>query len=203
MAKTSCCGVIVSTISLAASLLLFVPSFPAGAAPAADPALIATPAQPMWSELTTPQKIVLAPLSDNWDAMESHNQKKWLNIVLRFYELSTAEQRRIQSQMQEWGRLTPEERRIARENFKTASQLPQKKKEELKQKWEEYSSLPESEKEKLKQLAKTGVPLKPAPSPPVVQPAPQPTPQLPPSPATNDNSQEAGLAIEETENPSQ
>ena len=108
MAKTSCCGVIVSTISLAASLLLFVPSFPAGAAPAADPALIATPAQPMWSELTTPQKIVLAPLSDNWDAMESHNQKKWLNIVLRFYELSTAEQRRIQSQMQEWGRLTPE-----------------------------------------------------------------------------------------------
>lgn len=203
MAKTSCCGVIVSTISLAASLLLFVPSFPAGAAPAADPALIATPAQPMWSELTTPQKIVLAPLSDNWDAMESHNQKKWLNIVLRFYELSTAEQRRIQSQMQEWGRLTPEERRIARENFKTASQLPQKKKEELKQKWEEYSSLPESEKEKLKQLAKTGVPLKPAPSPPVVQPAPQPTPQLTPSPATNDNSQEAGLAIEETENPSQ
>ena len=136
MAKTSCARVIAGSVSLIASLLLFTPSFPAGAAPA-SPALIATPAQPMWSELATSQKIVLAPLSDNWDSMESHDQKKWLNIVVRFYELSTAEQRRVQSQMQEWGRLSPEERRVARENFKTASQLPAKKKEELKQKWEE------------------------------------------------------------------
>ena len=183
MAKTSCSRVISGSISLAACLLLFAPSFPAGASPA-SPALIATPAQPTWSELTTSQKIVLAPLCDNWDSMESHNQKKWLNIVVRFYELSTAEQRRIQSQMQEWGRLTPEERRMARENFKTASQLPAKKKEELKQKWEEYSSLPETEKEKLKQQAKIAAPIKPA--LPVTQSPPLPTahpPQANPEPS--------------------
>ena len=204
MAKTSCSRVISGSISLAACLLLFAPSFPAGASPA-SPALIATPAQPTWSELTTSQKIVLAPLCDNWDSMESHNQKKWLNIVVRFYELSTAEQRRIQSQMQEWGRLSPEERRVARENFKTASQLPAKKKEELKQKWEEYSSLPEAEKEKLKKQAKTAA-IKPA--LPIAQPAPLPAPHPPqanpepppaPAPATSDSP--PGTDPEETSAP--
>ena len=204
MAKTSCSRVIAGSVSLIASLLLFTPSFPAGAAPA-SPALIATPAQPMWSELATSQKIVLAPLSDNWDSMESHDQKKWLNIVVRFYELSTAEQRRVQSQMQEWGRLSPEERRVARENFKTASQLPAKKKEELKQKWEEYSSLPEAEKEKLKKQAKTAA-IKPA--LPIAQPAPLPAPHPPqanpepppaPAPATSDSP--PGTDPEETSAP--
>ena len=206
MVKTSCARVIAGSVSLITSLLLFTPSFSAGAAPA-SPALIATPAQPMWSELTTSQKIVLAPLCDNWDAMESHNQKKWLNIVVRFYDLSTAEQRRIQSQMQEWGRLSPEERRVARENFKTASQLPAKKKEELKQKWEEYSSLPEAEKEKLKQLAKTGATGKPAlpvPQPvPPPMPAPQPAPQAPPvpTPTTTDSPPTLEIHAEEAATP--
>ena len=204
MAKTSCARVIAGSVSLIASLLLFTPSFPAGAAPA-SPALIATPAQPMWSELATSQKIVLAPLSDNWDSMESHDQKKWLNIVVRFYELSTAEQRRVQSQMQEWGRLSPEERRVARENFKTASQLPAKKKEELKQKWEEYSSLPEAEKEKLKKQAKTAA-IKPA--LPIAQPAPllaphppRANPEPPPAPAPATSDSPPGTDPEETSAP--
>ena len=57
--------------------------------------------------------------------------------------------------MQEWRRLTPEERQTARANYKSASQLPADKRQELKQKWEEYSSLPEEEKEKLKKQAST------------------------------------------------
>lgn len=126
-----------------------------------SPSLIATPPQPMWSELTVKQKIVLAPLSDDWDSMEYFRQKKWLGIAARFHEMTPEEQRRIQGQMQAWGKLTPEQRQLARENFKTANQLPVEKKQELKQKWEEYSSLPEDEKEKLKQQAAS----KPAPKP--------------------------------------
>ncbi len=117
MAKTSS----VRQLIFLGACLLSLQGIAAPASPELSPALIVTPAQPTWSELTTPQKIVLAPLADNWDAMESHSQKKWLNIVMRFPELSTGEQRRIQSQMQGWGKLSPEERRIARENFKTAS----------------------------------------------------------------------------------
>lgn len=118
-----------------------------------SPSLIVTPAQPKWSELTVAQKIVLAPLSDDWDSFENFRQKKWLGIANRFPGMLLEEQRRIQKQMQEWGKLTPEERQLARENFKAAKELPAEKKQKLKQKWEEYANLPPEEKARLKQQA--------------------------------------------------
>jgi len=169
-----------------------------GWAESSSPSLIATPPQPKWSELTVQQKIVLAPLSDDWDSLEYYRQKKWLGIAARYPVMAPEEQRRIQVQMQAWGKLTPEQRQLARENFKTANQLPVDKKQELRQKWEEYSSLPEDEKEKLKQQAAS----KPAPKPgrpavtaPLIPPpaakanpvVPQSTPLAPlptPTPAT-------------------
>jgi len=117
------------------------------------PSVIATPPQPQWSELTIEQKTILAPLSDDWDAMEYHRQKKWLGITRRFPNMTPEEQRRVQTQMQDWGKLAPEARRLARENFAAANKLPLEKKQELKQKWEEYSNLPEEEKARLKQQA--------------------------------------------------
>lgn len=127
-----------------------------------SPTLMVTPPQPKWSDLTVPQRIVLAPLSDDWDSFGNFRQKKWLGIAARFPGLSPEEQRRIQKQMQEWGKLTPEQRKLARENYKAAQQLPAEKKMELKQKWEEYASLPQEEKDKLKQLASKQSPLPPA-----------------------------------------
>ena len=118
-----------------------------------SPSAIATPAQPQWSELTVEQKVVLAPLGYDWDAMDYPRRKKWLGITRRFFTMMPEEQRRIQGQMQNWGQLTPEQRRVARENFLAANKLPVDKKQELRQKWEEYSSLPEEEKERLKQEA--------------------------------------------------
>ena len=150
MVKTRRIGIILSFL-LATS----------GWAETSSPSLVATPPQPIWSELTVQQKIILAPLSSDWDSLPFFRQKKWLGIATRFPTMTPEEQRRIQGQMQAWGKLTPEQRQLARENFKTAKQLPVEKKQELKQKWEEYSSLPEDEKEKLKQQAAS----KPAPKP--------------------------------------
>lgn len=118
-----------------------------------SPSLVATPPQPIWSELTVQQKIILAPLGSDWDSLPFFRQKKWLGIATRFPTMTPEEQRRIQAQMQAWGKLTPEQRQVARENFKTAKQLPAEKKQELKLKWEEYSNLPDDIKEKLKRQA--------------------------------------------------
>ena len=96
---------------------------------------------------------VLAPLAAEWDAMEAYRRKKWIGIAQRFPSISGDEQLRIQGQMQEWAKLTPEQRRLAREKYQTMSQLPSEKKQELKQKWEEYSHLPEEEKQKHQQQA--------------------------------------------------
>lgn len=118
-----------------------------------SPSLIVTPEQPKWSELTVQQKTVLAPLADDWDSLEYHRQKKWLGIVARFPAMTPKEQRRIQIQMQEWGKLTDDERQAAREKYISTKQLPIEKKRELKKKWEEYSSLPEEERARLRERA--------------------------------------------------
>lgn len=154
-----------------------------GWAATSSPSLIATPPQPNWSELTIPQKIVLAPLSDDWDSLEYYRQKKWLHIAKRFPTMAPEEQRRIQGQMQEWGKLTSAQRQLARENFITVNQLSSEKKQKLKQKWEEYSSLPEDEKAKLKQQA-TGNPV-PKPGRPTMGTPQEPSPSAQPTPPAN------------------
>lgn len=162
-----------------------------GWAATSSPSLMATPPQPMWSELTVPQKIVLAPLSDEWDSLEYYRQKKWLSIVARFSAMRPEEQHRIQGQMQTWRRLSPEERQLAREKFKTTSRLPTEKQQELKQKWAEYQSLPEEEKAKLKQAVAS----KPVPKPGRTAVAAPAAPLVPPLSAPGT----AQLAIETNE----
>lgn len=138
-----------SVIALAISSLLSIQ----GWAATSNPTFVVTPPQPKWVELSTQQKTVLAPLAADWDSMEGYRRKKWIGIAQRFHAITGDEQVRIQRQMQEWAKLTPEQRRVAREKFQSVSQLPTEKKQELKQKWEEYSSLPEEERQKLQQQA--------------------------------------------------
>lgn len=158
-----------------------------GWAATSSPTFVVTPPQPKWVELSTQQKAVLAPLAADWDAMESYRRKKWIGIAQRFPAMAGDEQIRIQRQMQEWAKLTPEQRRVAREKFQTMSQLPTEKKQELKQKWEEYSNLPEEEKQKLQQQAisapqlKSGRPAAAGVSPPAaIVPASPPVAAEPP-----------------------
>ena len=90
MAKSRLAGLIL--------VLLFATT---GWAATSGPSLIVTPPQPKWSELTVQQRSVLAPLSDDWDSLEYHRQKRWLGIVSRFSSMTPKEQRRIQIRMQE------------------------------------------------------------------------------------------------------
>jgi hypothetical protein len=152
-----------SRIGIFLSLFLFLVA-PGWTQPRSS--LIATPAQPIWGELSVSQKVILAPLADEWDSLEAFRRKQWLGIAARFPSLGAEEQRRLHGQMQKWHRLSPEERRIARENYKSARRLPADQRRELKRKWEEYVNLPEEEKEKLKRR----VPDKPARPLPIVVP---------------------------------
>ncbi len=161
--------------------------------------------QPAWVELTPEQKQILAPLASDWDNLEPYRRKKWLGIAQRYSTLGADEQTRIQRRMREWVKLSPEDRKAAREKYKTLRNAPPEHKEALKQKWQEYKELPEEERAKLTQEAartkpqpRPGRPVKPlAPSapaastpstapapPPVIQP-PSP-PSEPPAPLPNE-----------------
>jgi hypothetical protein len=77
--------------------------------------------------------------------------------------MQAEEQARVQRRMQAWAKLTPDQRRQARENYKNIAKAAPKaapdKRAQLREHWAEYQALPPSERQNL--------------SPPPAQPAPK------------------------------
>jgi hypothetical protein len=55
----------------------------------------------------------------------------------------------VQRRMQTWAKLTPEQRRQARETYKQLAKTPPAKRDRLRQQWAEYQQLPPQERESL------------------------------------------------------
>lgn len=157
-------------------------------APPFGHAVVPPLSQPSWAELNAEQKRVLAPLSAEWDNMEGFRRKKWLGIAERYQSFSSDEQARVQRRMIDWAKLTPDERKRARDKFKSLQQASPEKKEEVKLKWQAYKELPESEQTRLKAEASQRPTPRPTPSrQPVAKPptaASTPPPAIAPSDQT-------------------
>ncbi len=106
-----------------------------------DTAKLKTP-RPLWSELSPKQQAVLAPLAAEWDRLDTTRRKKWVTIATRFPKMKPDEQVRLQRRMQAWAALTPDQRRVARDNYKALRQLPRPQPGELRQKWEQQKQSP-------------------------------------------------------------
>jgi hypothetical protein len=72
--------------------------------------------------------------------------------------------------MTTWAKLTPEERKRARDQYKSMQKAPPEKKEEVKLKWQEYKDLPEGEKARLKAEVASKPTARPVPSKSTVAP---------------------------------
>lgn len=120
------------------------------------PAEAAAPVKkvPVWAELTADQQQILEPLKADWDKMDRQPRLKWVGIAKRYPTMTAREQRRIQTRMQRWAKLTPEQREVARNNYRnTVGALPPDKKKELQAQWEQYRALPEDERRSLAEKA--------------------------------------------------
>ncbi|MBY4895735.1 DUF3106 domain-containing protein [Cupriavidus sp. AU9028] len=106
-------------------------------------------AQPGWAQLSPAQRELLAPLAADWNSLSEVNRRKWLRIAARAEALDPAEKTRLQQRMAEWVRMTPEQRRLARENFQIHRTVPTERKAQA---WDRYQQLPEDRK---RELAKT------------------------------------------------
>ena len=128
------------------------------ATPASSPAVnrtpVASPARalshPLWSELTAVQRQALAPLASNWNTISVSQKHKWLEISRNYGSLPAAEQAVLNSRMQEWVTLSPQQRAQARLNFgKTRELSRQLTPEEKNARWQAYQALSPEEKHKL------------------------------------------------------
>jgi hypothetical protein len=63
--------------------------------------------------------------------------------------MKAEEQERVQRRMQAWAKLTPEQRRQARENYQRIAKQRAEKRAKLREAWAEYQALPPHERQSL------------------------------------------------------
>lgn len=95
-------------------------------------------AQPLWSELTAAQHEVLEPLEPQWNALPAAKKRSWLKLADRVPRMEPADREKAQVRIREWATLTPEQRRLARNNYRLAKNLDKAEREAS---WEQYSTM--------------------------------------------------------------
>jgi len=105
--------------------------------------------RPAWAELTVEQQHTLAPLKADWESLEPDRRRKWIGIAKRYPRMTAQEQERVQRRMQAWAKLTPEQRRQARENYKHLVKAPRPAPKDLREAWAEYQALSPQERQSL------------------------------------------------------
>lgn len=109
-------------------------------------------AQPLWSELTPRQQQLLQPFAEQWNSLPVEEKRAWKALAQRFPKLSAAERSHAVKRISEWAALTPEQRKIARQNFRLAQALP---KDERVAQWEQYQALTEEQRRVLQNSGST------------------------------------------------
>jgi hypothetical protein len=104
---------------------------------------------PSWADLTPAQQQTLQPLAGEWNTLDASRRAKWIGIAKRYPAMTETEQKRVQTRMSDWVKLTPDQRRVAREQYRKIGKLPAAKREAVTQQWAEYQQLPADVKKNL------------------------------------------------------
>jgi hypothetical protein len=123
---------------------------PGAAAAHPAPAKVSRADKPLWRDLTPAQRAALDPLSAEWDQMNTVRKQKWLEMANKFATMKPEEQQRVHERMREWVRLTPAQRKLARDTYAQTKKLPPEQKTAT---WQSYQQLPEEQKQKLAEAA--------------------------------------------------
>jgi hypothetical protein len=101
-----------------------------------------------WSTLNEDQRLILAPLEEDWSSLTVARQKKWVDVANRYPSMSDIDKSTLQSRMSEWAGLSTTERQRARDNYLRILNIPPEKKAAA---WESYQQLSAEDKKLLAQ----------------------------------------------------
>ena len=101
---------------------------------------------PRWNELSAPHRKVLAPLANDWNALDARSKERWIDVAGRYPKMGPDEQQRANQRMGEWSHMTVAQRTQARMNFQETRTVS---KEEREARWKAYQALPEEKKREL------------------------------------------------------
>jgi hypothetical protein len=101
-----------------------------------------------WSALNEDQRLVLAPLEEDWSSLTAARQKKWVEVANRYPSMTDNDKNTLQSRMSEWASLSTKQRQRARDNYLRILNISPEKKAAA---WESYQQLSDEDKKLLAQ----------------------------------------------------
>lgn len=108
-----------------------------------------------WARLSAEQHAALAPFKADWDRFSTVRKRKWLKIAAHYQHMTPEAQKRLHERMGAWTGMSPNQRRLARENYQLSRHVPPQAREKA---WRAYQKLPDDQKRK---LAASGTPRRP------------------------------------------
>jgi len=100
-----------------------------------------------WGSLPPSSQEFLADMRNDWGTLTDTEKRKWLKVAERYREAPPEKQEKMRQRIASWAKLSPLERKQARENFKT---LREKEIEHRAGNWQDYQTLDEEQRDRLK-----------------------------------------------------
>ena len=123
----------------------------AGPVSAVRPSLLPL-VEPLWSDLSEAQRAALAPFEPEWNAWPVPEKKSWVALADRLPRMSEAKRETALRRIAEWAKLSPEQRRLARANYRLAKERPA---DARVVEWENYRSMTQEQRTVLRQVGST------------------------------------------------
>ncbi len=92
--------------------------------------------EPLWTDLNGQQRSVLEPFGAQWNTWSSQEKRIWVSLANKFPQYTPAQQSKAKQRIKDWAALTPEQRRLARSNYRMANQLPKAELDDQKKRYE-------------------------------------------------------------------
>jgi hypothetical protein len=93
-----------------------------------------------WKKVPAAEKKILGPLQNDWDQLQSVQQRKMIGAAKTYPKLAPIQQERFQERIKDWAELTPAQRHAARDKYKNLSSLPPDKQHILRERWNQKSA---------------------------------------------------------------
>jgi hypothetical protein len=108
--------------------------------------------EPLWVDLTQAQQIALAPFAPEWNTWPTAEKKSWVALADKLPAMSPESRAKAQRRILEWANLSPEQRRLARANYRLAKERPARQRVE---EWQSYQSMTQEQREVLRRAGST------------------------------------------------
>ena len=92
--------------------------------------------EPLWTDLNGQQRSVLEPFGAQWNTWSSQEKRIWVSLANKFPQYTPVQQSKAKQRIKDWAALTPEQRRLARSNYRMANQLPKAELDDQKKRYE-------------------------------------------------------------------